>query len=119
MDQDVIWVAYAGQPKGAKLYDSSAILAGSKTLLNVTLYQKLILFGNMCLEYNFDLKFGLKESSIKFENEMKSMSFNLPKADEKEWRKFLRLYLNQKGFHETFKPIKKIGKGNFASVYLV
>lgn len=26
--------------------------------------------------------------------------------------------LNQRGFHELFKPIKKIGKGNFASVYL-
>jgi serine/threonine protein kinase len=26
--------------------------------------------------------------------------------------------LNQRGFHEQFKPIKKIGKGNFASVYL-
>jgi hypothetical protein len=53
----------------------------------------------MCLEYNFDLKFGLKESTIKFENEMKSMSFNLPRGDEKEWRKILRIYLNQKGFH--------------------
>ena len=27
--------------------------------------------------------------------------------------------INQRGFHEIFKPIKKIGKGNFASVYLV
>jgi serine/threonine protein kinase len=26
--------------------------------------------------------------------------------------------LNQRGFHEQFKPKKKIGKGNFASVYL-
>ena len=25
--------------------------------------------------------------------------------------------LNQKGFHEMFKPIRKLGKGNFASVY--
>lgn len=30
----------------------------------------------------------------------------------------LKKHLNQKGFHEAFKPIKKIGKGNFASVYL-
>lgn len=35
------------------------------------------------------------------------------------WRDTLKLYLNQMGFHEQFKPIKKIGKGNFASVYLV
>lgn len=26
--------------------------------------------------------------------------------------------MNQRGFHSLFKPIKKIGKGNFASVYL-
>ena len=30
----------------------------------------------------------------------------------------MRGKLNQRGFHEQFKPIKKIGKGNFASVYL-
>ncbi len=30
----------------------------------------------------------------------------------------LRGKLNQRGFHEQFKPKKKIGKGNFASVYL-
>lgn len=28
-------------------------------------------------------------------------------------------HLNQLGFHEHYKPLKKIGKGNFASVYLV
>jgi len=35
-----------------------------------------------------------------------------------DWRKVLKDRLNQRGFHEQFKPIKKIGKGNFASVYL-
>jgi serine/threonine protein kinase len=35
------------------------------------------------------------------------------------WRNFLETKINQRGFHELFKPIKKIGKGNFASVYLV
>jgi serine/threonine protein kinase len=42
--------------------------------------------------------------------------------DEEElinWRDELALRINQRGFHELFKPIKKIGKGNFASVYLV
>ena len=47
------------------------------------------------------------------------MRFSLPNNDEKTWRDYLKHYLNQKGFHETFKAIKKIGKGNFASVYLV
>lgn len=36
----------------------------------------------------------------------------------KEWRDVLASKINQRGFHELFKPIKKIGKGNFASVYL-
>lgn len=31
----------------------------------------------------------------------------------------MRAYLNQVAFHEHYRPIKKIGKGNFASVYLV
>lgn len=31
----------------------------------------------------------------------------------------LKLKLNQRGFHEQFKALDKIGKGNFASVYLV
>lgn len=35
------------------------------------------------------------------------------------WRDELAVRINQRGFHELFKPIKKIGKGNFASVYLV
>lgn len=28
-------------------------------------------------------------------------------------------FINQKGFHSQFKPVKKLGKGNFASVYQV
>lgn len=35
------------------------------------------------------------------------------------WRDQLEGRINQRGFHELFKPIKKIGKGNFATVYLV
>jgi len=33
-------------------------------------------------------------------------------------RQILRSKINQRGFHEQFKPKKKIGKGNFAFVYL-
>ena len=36
----------------------------------------------------------------------------------KNWREILKFKINQRGFHELFKPKKKIGKGNFASVYL-
>lgn len=35
-----------------------------------------------------------------------------------KWRDILRNKINQRGFHELFKAHKKIGKGNFASVYL-
>ncbi|KAL4438341.1 hypothetical protein ABPG74_009764 [Tetrahymena malaccensis] len=35
-----------------------------------------------------------------------------------KWRDALRKILNQRGFHELFRAHKKIGKGNFASVYL-
>lgn len=34
-------------------------------------------------------------------------------------RNHLGRFINQKGFHCQFKPIKKLGKGNFASVYQV
>jgi len=36
----------------------------------------------------------------------------------KEWKQVLCKKLNQKDFHKHYKPIKKIGKGSFASVYL-
>jgi calcium-dependent protein kinase len=48
----------------------------------------------------------------------KEISFELVEKDQLVWRGILKQYLNQVGFHEQFKPIKKIGKGNFASVYL-
>ncbi len=35
------------------------------------------------------------------------------------WIEHISKRLNLRGFHEIFKPIKKVGKGNFASVYLV
>jgi serine/threonine protein kinase len=34
-------------------------------------------------------------------------------------RNHLNRLINQKGFHSQFKPVKKLGKGNFASVYQV
>jgi serine/threonine protein kinase len=34
------------------------------------------------------------------------------------WETFLIKKIKQKNFHQYFKPIKKLGKGNFASVYL-
>ena len=34
-------------------------------------------------------------------------------------KSILSRFINQKGFHAQFKPVKKLGKGNFASVYQV
>ena len=39
-----------------------------------------------------------------------------PRAEE--WEKKLLAYITKRDFHEFFKPVRKIGKGNFASVYL-
>lgn len=47
------------------------------------------------------------------------LKFNGDKNELMTWKNYLESILNQRGFHELFKPIKKIGKGNFASVYLV
>lgn len=33
------------------------------------------------------------------------------------WSRVLEKRINQRGFHEMFKPIRKLGKGNFATVY--
>jgi calcium-dependent protein kinase len=35
------------------------------------------------------------------------------------WRNYLATVLNQRGFHPLFRAVKKIGKDNFATVYLV
>jgi len=35
-----------------------------------------------------------------------------------DWEKVLIKMMKRKKFHEFFKGVKKIGKGNFASVYL-
>jgi serine/threonine protein kinase len=59
--------------------------------------------------------------TLKFESYNQSLSLknsNIP-SELLEWRNLLGKKVNQRGFHELFKPIKKVGKGNFASVYLV
>ena len=35
------------------------------------------------------------------------------------WKQHLKSKLNQRGFHEQYRAIKKIGQGNFAKVYKV
>lgn len=33
------------------------------------------------------------------------------------WLKYLGKMLNEVGFHKIFKPLRKLGKGGFATVY--
>ena len=54
------------------------------------------------------------------EKNQETITYKLKSIHEVDtWRSILKNHLNQRGFHEQFKPFKKIGKGNFASVYLV
>lgn len=73
------------------------------------------------ITFDFDLKFSFQVTppSVTFErSESKSTYCLRTAADLQIWRDILRARVNQRGFHEQFKPKKKIGKGNFASVYL-
>lgn len=45
--------------------------------------------------------------------------YTLHEAALQVFRINLSRFINQKGFHSQFKPVKKLGKGNFASVYQV
>lgn len=72
--------------------------------------------------FDFDLKFGFKQDTkeVFFEKGDTKLTYQLGSDEElQEWRTALKLRLNQRGFHEQFKALDKIGKGNFASVYLV
>ena len=66
MDQDVIWILYSNQEKGCKLLESEATQVGTQNTLKAVLFEKLILFDQMCIEYNFDMKFSIKEGVITF-----------------------------------------------------
>lgn len=113
----------------------------------LTLINNTILLSDACtmavqphsaIECTFDLKFEViyktqvTPSSIQknifspklgirlFTDEQKSVSFYSPSlATIEAWICCLSKKINQKGFHEMFKPLKKLGKGNFASVYEV
>ena len=78
--------------------------------------------GSSYISFDFDLKFSfsLAPPHIRFERNEETATYKLKSSEEVEkWRNVLKKLLNQRGFHEQFKPFKKIGKGNFASVYLV
>lgn len=93
--------------------------------VNVAIYEHCLIESSPKVKHymplDFDLKFGFQTSppSIFFEKSQEKVMFTLQSPQDLEmWREVLKNRLNQRGFHEQFKPKKKIGKGNFASVYL-
>ena len=83
------------------------------------------------LPLTFDLKFATltQNSSEKyphkigftlFYDQQRQFSFYcLDLAAAEAWSYCLSRRLNQQGFHQLFRPLRKLGKGNFASVYEV
>ena len=61
-------------------------------------------------------KIGL---SFHKDNNQSTMLYSQNQASLQYMRNYLSKYLNQKGFHNQFKAVRKLGKGNFASVYEV
>jgi serine/threonine protein kinase len=93
--------------------------------VSISIYENCLVesspHGKCFMPLDFDLKFGFTANppAIFFEKETAKQSFELRSGAElQQWREVLKGRLNQRGFHEQFKPKKKIGKGNFASVYL-
>lgn len=66
--------------------------------------------------YKLGTPYGLK---LERERTKHTITLNLDNVDTlKKWRDFLAGRINQRCFHESFRAHRKIGKGNFASVYL-
>lgn len=92
-----------------EIYDNGILELGSSDASSKT------------IEFDFDLKFSFTKDplEIKLERGKETCVYGISsEADLENWREILKSKINQRGFHEQFKPIKKIGKGNFASVYL-
>ena len=77
------------------------------------------------MPFDFDLKYGFTISPPTITIDKQSdkgdekVEFTLKsELDLQACREILKNKINQRGFHEQFKPKKRIGKGNFASVYL-
>lgn len=103
-------------------------LIGNTLLLSPLAAQRLEPTGGLL--FSFDLKFEViyqVEKNVRspkrgirlFYEQTKTMSLFASPAVIEAWNICLSQQLNQLGFHEMFKPLKKLGKGNFASVYEV
>ena len=110
------------EEKGDLLYASQLVLQCISKITTAEIYTRMVMIGEQCFKYHFDVKFCIEEGQLKLSEvgeKVTTMVFDLPLKDEKEWGKFLSKKLNQQNFHKVFKPLKKIGKGSFATVFLV
>ncbi|CAD8137002.1 unnamed protein product [Paramecium pentaurelia] len=98
-------------------YTNQIIVANKKKLISLSFETKFSL-----LREPVDEKFKVgKPLGLLIERENIQHKITLFSNDVqmiKNWRDYLAKHINQRGFHESFKAHRKIGKGNFASVYL-
>ena len=118
---------YTKEPPSSlgKLLLSTTVRKAQEGDISVQIHEHCIIEasskGKLYMAFDFDLKFGYLANppSLYFEKESAKSTFEVKSGAElQQWRDVLKSKLNQRGFHEQFKPKKKIGKGNFASVYL-
>lgn len=121
---EALFSNYAPNPCGRLLFTCQAARQDEGDV-TVALYERCLVESSLrsktYLVFDFDVKFAFATAppSISFEKNEHKASYVLRSAsDLQQWREILKSKINQRGFHEQFKPKKKIGKGNFASVYL-
>ena len=119
-----LYSTFAPQVLGRQLHTCNA-KRSQEGEVSITIYEKCLLEVSskqrLYIHFDFDVKYAFQTttSTIIFEKAEESYTYFLAsEAEMRLWREILRGRLNQRGFHEQFKPKKKIGKGNFASVYL-
>ena len=114
-------IFYSERPAqmGVLLYSSIWRQSNSSQELEVKVYDTGIVSGHQYIRFCFDIRFAIQNCTITFIAQEHAIGFELTQGDQQVWRSTLKGHLNQTNFHQEFKPVKKIGKGNFASVYLV
>ncbi|CAD8134701.1 unnamed protein product [Paramecium pentaurelia] len=108
-------------PKGKRRvlhgFSNQIIVANKNKFISLSFETKFQLLRESCEE---KFKVG-KPLGLLIERENVQHKIKLFSDDNqllKRWRDYLAKHINQRGFHESFKAHRKIGKGNFASVYL-
>jgi hypothetical protein len=116
MEEDIFFAAER-QATGGLLFESEWRQSLQSPPEAVQVFEKGIDCGGRWLAFSFDLRFSVCGSTVSFWLGERELRVEVTGGER--WRAGLKRWLNQGGFHEQFRPIKKIGKGNFASVYLV